>query len=80
MRGWAEPLHHNVPTGELDLKRHLDMPPISGTTTIWRLTDSGWGVLHRRQASVPASPLKLIAKPPPPAVFRSFGRSRSSKG
>lgn len=49
MRGWVEPLQNSVPKGKLRNDGSLpDGPMFSSSGPIWKLTDSGWGVIQRR--------------------------------
>jgi hypothetical protein len=51
MRGWVEPLHDSMPTGDLtDDKRIPDGPMFTRTQTVFRLTDGGWNALNRAHA------------------------------
>ena len=53
MRGWVEPLREGVPSAEFDAGDfRIKRPPGVHPSTVWRLTNSGWGVLHRRQTLV----------------------------
>jgi hypothetical protein len=47
LRGWVEPVEHAIPTGELTPDGQLPDPLYTGVTTIYRMTDSGWSVVHR---------------------------------
>jgi hypothetical protein len=46
-RGWVEPVEHAIPTGELTPDGQLPSPLFTSVTTIYRMTDSGWSVVHR---------------------------------
>lgn len=51
MRGWVEPLHDSMPTG--DLTSDMKLPPgpmFTRTETIFRLTEGGWSALNRAHA------------------------------
>lgn len=47
LRGWAEPVENAVPTGQLTPDGQLPNPVVTGVMTMYRLTDSGWSVVHR---------------------------------
>lgn len=48
MRGWVEPLEHAVPAGDLSDDGSLPSGRMfTRTTTLYRLTDSGWAVINR---------------------------------
>ena len=47
MRGWVELVDHAVPAGNLTPDGRLPDKPITGTTAIYRMTDSGWSVVQR---------------------------------
>lgn len=47
LRGWAELVHNAVPTGEVPPDGRITDPPFTRTTPIYRITDSGWSVVHR---------------------------------
>ena len=50
MRGWIEPLKEGLPEAKLDFSvPDFGASRVTGTITIWRLTDSGWAVLQWRQ-------------------------------
>lgn len=49
MRGWVEPLQNSVPKGRLQPDGSLPSGPMFDSTgPIWKLTDTGWGVIQRR--------------------------------
>ncbi|MNR18270.1 hypothetical protein D3C85_1349920 [compost metagenome] len=49
MRGWVEPLQNSVPKGRLQADGSLPNGPMFDSAgPIWKLTDAGWGVIHRR--------------------------------
>lgn len=51
MRGWIEPLHENMPMGDLDLNDlSSGPPPFTRTETVYRLTEGGWNALNRAHA------------------------------
>ncbi|MHA6769546.1 hypothetical protein [Sphingobium ummariense] len=51
MRGWAEPLHEDMPMGDLDPNNlPSSLPPFTRTETIYRLTEGGWAALNRAHA------------------------------
>ena len=51
MRGWIEPLHENMPMGDLDLNIASAGPPrFTRTETVYRLTEGGWNALNRAHA------------------------------
>lgn len=51
MRGWVEPLHEDMPWGELDPNNlPASPPPFTGTQTVYRLTEGGWAALNRVHA------------------------------
>lgn len=51
MRGWVEPLHENMPCGDLDPKDLSGSPPpFTRTEIIYRLTEGGWAALNRAHA------------------------------
>lgn len=48
MRGWVEQLEHAIPSGQLSPGGELPKGDLfTGTTPIYRLTDSGWSVINR---------------------------------
>jgi hypothetical protein len=48
MRGWVEPIDHAIPTGKLTPKGELPQGDLfTGTSSLYRLTDSGWAVINR---------------------------------
>jgi hypothetical protein len=47
IRGWVEVLHDAVPHGSLTPEGNLPDSLYTGTTTIYRITDSGWSVIRR---------------------------------
>jgi len=47
LRGWAEPVEHAIPSGQLTPDGQLPDRLFTGTSMIYRLTDSGWSVVHR---------------------------------
>lgn len=50
MRGWVEPLQNSVPKGRLQANGSLPNGPMFDSAgPIWKLTDTGWGVIQRRQ-------------------------------
>ncbi|MFT3967841.1 MAG: hypothetical protein QM690_18375 [Sphingobium sp.] len=51
MRGWVEPLHEDMPMGDL-APNNLPSPPppFTRTETIYRLTEGGWAALNRAHA------------------------------
>lgn len=51
MRGWVEPLHEDMPMGDLDPNNlPSSPPPFTRTETIYRLTEGGWAALNRAHA------------------------------
>ncbi len=51
MRGWVEPLHDSMPTGDLTEDMKLPTGPMfTRTQTVFRLTDGGWNALNRVHA------------------------------
>lgn len=49
MRGWVEPLENSVPKARLQDDGSLPGGPMfSSSGPVWKLTDSGWGVIQRR--------------------------------
>jgi hypothetical protein len=61
MRGWIEPLHENMPMGDLDLDRlAAGLPPFTRTETIYRLTEGGWNALNRAHAWTAAGVLVAV--------------------
>jgi hypothetical protein len=51
MRGWVEPLHDSMPTG--DLTPDMKLPPgpmFTRTQAVFRLTEGGWSALNRAHA------------------------------
>lgn len=49
MRGLVEPLQNSVPKGRLQNDGSLpDGSMFNSSGPIWKLTDSGWGVIQRR--------------------------------
>lgn len=51
MRGWVEPLHDSMPTG--DLTPGITLPPgqmFTRTQAVFRLTEGGWSALNRAHA------------------------------
>jgi hypothetical protein len=48
MRGWVEPLRNSVPKGALNPDGSLpDDEMFQSSGPVWKLTDSGWGVINR---------------------------------
>ncbi|MBD3249462.1 hypothetical protein GF336_05435 [Candidatus Woesearchaeota archaeon] len=48
MRGWVEPLEEAIPKGKLKDGMLPENPlDFTSTGTLWKLTDSGWNVIHR---------------------------------
>lgn len=51
IRGWAEVLHENLPTGQVSLQGNTAaLPKYMSPETHYKLTDGGWAVLNRSQA------------------------------
>jgi hypothetical protein len=51
MRGWVEPLHDGMPTGDLTPEMKLPSGPLfTRTQTVFRLTEGGWSALNRAHA------------------------------
>ncbi|GGB42229.1 hypothetical protein GCM10011380_34650 [Sphingomonas metalli] len=51
MRGWVEPLHDSMPTGDLTPDMKLPSGPLfTRTQTVFRLTEGGWSALNRAHA------------------------------
>jgi len=51
MRGWVEPLHDDMPVGDLDPNNLPSSPqPFTRTETTYRLTEGGWAALNRAHA------------------------------
>ncbi len=51
MRGWVEPLHEDMPVGDLDPNNlSLPLPPFTRRETSLRLTEGGWAALNRAHA------------------------------
>ena len=62
MRGWIEPLHDGIPTGDLPDDLSLpNGPPFTNTQTLYRLTEGGWSALNRAHAWTLASVLIAVA-------------------
>ena len=66
MRGWVEPLHDSMPTG--DLTPDMNLPPgpmFTRTQAVFRLTEGGWSALNRAHvwtvAGIVIGILSLIA-------------------
>ncbi len=56
LRGWAEPLENAIPTGNLTPDGKLPNAQIfDRVKPLYRLTDSGWNVVHRSQLWVMVS-------------------------
>jgi hypothetical protein len=49
IRGWLEPLANAIPSGKLDRDGSLPEKLFTGISSLWKLTDSGWSVIHRQQ-------------------------------
>jgi hypothetical protein len=49
LRGWAEPLGNAIPSGKIppDGRFSPDKPIFTNVSQLYRLTDSGWQVVHR---------------------------------
>ena len=48
MRGWVEPLHEDMPVGDLDPNNlSFPLPPFTRRETTLRLTEGGWAALNR---------------------------------
>jgi hypothetical protein len=47
LRGWAELVQNAVPSGEVPSDGRISNPPFTRTTPVYRMTDSGWSVVHR---------------------------------
>ncbi len=61
MRGWAEVLHENIPTGDLDDNFRLKPGPMfTRKETIYRLTEGGWAALNRAHAWTLANTLIAV--------------------
>ena len=51
MRGWVEPLHDSMPTGDLTSDMKLPLGQLfTRTQTVFRLTEGGWSALNRAHA------------------------------
>lgn len=51
MRGWVEPLHDSMPTGNLTPDMKLPPGPMfTRTEAVFRLTEGGWSALNRAHA------------------------------
>lgn len=61
LRGWIEPLHEDMPMGDLDLNNlAAGPPPFNRTETVYRLTEGGWAALNRAHAWTAAGVLIAV--------------------
>jgi hypothetical protein len=47
LRGWVELVENAIPSGRLTPDGRLPDSPFTGTAPMYRMTDSGWSVVHR---------------------------------
>ena len=62
MRGWVEPMHDSMPTGDLTSDMRLpEGPMFTRTQAVYRLTDSGWNAINRAHAWTLAGVVLAVA-------------------
>ena len=62
MRGWVEPIVDAIPKGKLTKEGKLpDNPIFTEEGPVYRLTDSGWNVIHRIYGWIVATSLLAMA-------------------
>jgi hypothetical protein len=49
LRGWVEVIENAIPSGQLNSDGTLPSQLFSGVSPIYKVTDSGWSVVHRTQ-------------------------------
>jgi hypothetical protein len=47
LRGWVELVDNAIPSGRVTPEGAISDPPFTGSTPMYRITDSGWSVIRR---------------------------------